>query len=107
MISDKPKKSIESLMEEHRTFPPTADTRARAWISSGEQYEAMWRRSIDEPEEFWLEQAESLAWFKKPTRACEYVWDSKARRVEHTWFRDALLHSVVAKAVEPGAFWRQ
>jgi acetyl-CoA synthetase len=92
MISDKPEKSIESLMEEHRTFPPAADTRARAWISSTEQYEAMWRRSIDEPEKFWLEQADSLAWFKKPTRACEYVWDSKARRVEHTWFRDGELN---------------
>jgi len=92
MISDKGEKSIELLMEEHRAFPPTDDVRSRAWISSDEQYETMWRRSVDEPDAFWLEQAESLAWFKKPTQGCEFVWDTKARHIEHSWFSDGELN---------------
>jgi acetyl-CoA synthetase len=92
MISDKPDKSIESLMEENRKFPPPEGTRSRAWISSEEQYEEMWRRSVDEPDAFWLEQAKELAWFKEPTRGLEYVWDTRARHVEHTWFADGELN---------------
>ncbi|OPX21455.1 MAG: acetyl-coenzyme A synthetase, partial [Planctomycetales bacterium 4484_123] len=46
----------------------------------------------EDPDGFWLEQAELLSWFTKPTRAREYVWDTKARRIEHTWFADGELN---------------
>ena len=86
------KKSIESLMTEKRTFPPSEEARSRAHISDPKEYEKMWRMSIDQPDEFWLEQAKSLSWFKEPTETLDYVWDTANRRIEHTWFADGTLN---------------
>ena len=85
-------KGIDSLMTENRTFPPPAAVKKNAYISSVKQYDQMWQRSIDEPDGFWLEQAQSLHWFKKPTKALEYTWDTKGHKIEHTWFADGKLN---------------
>ena len=55
--------TFESLLRENRVFPPPADFSARANIGSLEQYEQMYRRSIDDPEGFWAEAAAELDWF--------------------------------------------
>jgi acetyl-CoA synthetase len=81
-------KGIDSLMSEERTFPPSAELQANAYINSMEQYQKMWEQSINDPDGFWLEQAKSLAWFKEPTKSLEYTWDTKSRKIEHTWFAD-------------------
>ncbi|GFP22231.1 acetyl-CoA synthetase, partial [Candidatus Hakubella thermalkaliphila] len=52
----------------------------------------MWEKSIKDPDGFWLEQAKSLSWFKEPTKSLEYIWDTKARKIEHTWFADGKLN---------------
>jgi acetyl-CoA synthetase len=52
----------------------------------------MWERSVKDPDGFWLEQAQSLLWFKKPTKSLEYTWDTKSRKIEHTWFADGQLN---------------
>jgi acetyl-CoA synthetase len=62
--------------------------RKGAHISSEKQYQEMWERSIKDPDGFWLEQAEDLHWFKKPTIGLKYNWDTKGRIIEHTWFED-------------------
>jgi acetyl-CoA synthetase len=85
-------KGIDSLMTETRTFPPPAAVKKNAYVSSIKQYNQMWERSIDDPDGFWLEEAQSLHWFKKPTKALEYTWDTKARKIEHTWFADGQLN---------------
>ncbi len=54
--------NIESLMHENRTFAPATSFAAKAHISSQEQYEGMYRKSIDHPQEFWAEMASDLAW---------------------------------------------
>jgi len=61
-------------------------------VSSFEQYQQTWERSIEEPDAFWLEQARTLAWFKEPTKGLEYTWDTAARKIEHTWFADGELN---------------
>ncbi|MHC4125567.1 MAG: acetate--CoA ligase [Planctomycetota bacterium] len=86
------KKAMDSLMTESRTFPPPDAIKANAYISSTEQYQQMWEQSINEPDSFWLEQAKSLSWFKEPTRSLEYTWDTKTRKIEHTWFADGQLN---------------
>ena len=60
MSNESGKKSIESLMTEERSFPPSDDFRSNAYVSSQEQYELMWEKSIESPDEFWLEQAKTL-----------------------------------------------
>jgi len=79
---------MKSLMQETRTFPPPANVKENAWVNSMEQYQEMWEKSINQPDEFWLEQAKSLSWFKEPTKSLEYTWDTKGRKIEHTWFAD-------------------
>jgi len=86
------KKAISSLMTENRTFPPSDAVRARAHIKSFEEYQKMWERSINDSDAFWLEQAATLDWFKKPTKALEYTWDTDSRNVQHTWFADGELN---------------
>jgi acetyl-CoA synthetase len=83
--------STSSLMQENRTFPPSPEVIKRAYINA-EQYKKMYERSINDPDGFWLEQAATLDWFKKPTMARKYVWDTAAKRIDHTWFEDGQLN---------------
>jgi acetyl-CoA synthetase len=54
---------MESLLREDRVFPPPAEFAAKANVGSLEEYEAMYRRSVEEPETFWAEAAGELEWF--------------------------------------------
>ena len=86
-------KAIDSLMTEIRTFPPPAELQAGAHVSSEEQYQELYDRSVNDPDGFWLEQAEEmLVWSKKPTVARQYTWDTDGRKVGHTWFADGELN---------------
>jgi acetyl-CoA synthetase len=85
-------KAIISLMTENRTFPPPAKIKAGAHISGFKQYQQMWEQSLNDPDAFWLEQAKALTWFKEPTKSLEYTWDTKSRKIEHTWFADGELN---------------
>ena len=84
--------AINSLMTENRTFPPPADIQKNAFITSDQEYQRMWEESINEPDKFWLAQAKNLTWFKEPTKSLEYTWDTKNRKIEHTWFADGELN---------------
>ncbi len=60
--------SIESILNEHRLFPPPAEFAEQAHIKSFEEYEKLYAEAAADPAAFWAKQAESLDWFKK--------WDS-------------------------------
>ena len=64
--------SIESAMREDRVFPPPAAVSAGAWINSRQQYDRMYRESMDRPEEFWAKIAGELHWFKKWDRVLQW-----------------------------------
>ena len=83
--------STDSFMTEERTFPPSKEVVERAYIDA-EKYKEMYERSINDSDGFWLEQAETLDWFKKPTIARKYNWDTEKRTIEHTWFEDGELN---------------
>lgn len=57
--------TIQSSMQEHRVFPPPPDFSQAAHIKSREQYEALHRESIEQPEQFWGRIAEELHWSTK------------------------------------------
>jgi len=89
-------RSMDSLMSETRTFPPPAELTAKAHVKSMQQYDEMFKRSVEDPDGFWLEQAERyVTWIRKPTVAREYTWDTAARKIEHTWFKDGQLNVAV------------
>lgn len=86
--------STDSLLQEKRKFPPPEEFVKRAHINA-EQYQAMYERSVKDPDGFWLEQCETLEWFKKPTVARKYTWDTANRNIHHTWFEDGELNVTV------------
>jgi acetyl-CoA synthetase len=51
------------LLRENRVFPVPAEFATQARVGSLAEYEALYRRSIDEPEAFWGEAASELEWF--------------------------------------------
>ncbi|ANY20999.1 Acetyl-coenzyme A synthetase [Tsuneonella dongtanensis] len=68
---------------------------------TAEQYEAMYARSLEDSDGFWLEQAERLDWIEKPTRAGDWSFDPVA--IE--WFADGKLnicHNAVDRHVAAG-----
>ena len=83
--------STDSLSHESRTFPPSPAVVKHAHVNAA-QYDAMYARSIREPEAFWLEQAKTLDWLKPPTGARKFKWDTEGRQIEHTWFEDGQLN---------------
>jgi len=58
-------KSIVSRLNEQRRFAPPESFRQRARIGSREQYDALYRESIDDPETFWRRETAGLV-FQKP-----------------------------------------
>jgi acetyl-CoA synthetase len=58
--------SITSVLQETRTFAPSAEFSAAAHIRSMDEYLALWNRAKDDPAGFWGDLAEAnLHWFKK------------------------------------------
>jgi acetyl-CoA synthetase len=55
---------IDSTLRESRLFPPLPEFSAKAHIKSLAEYEALYKRSIEDPEGFWAEAAKELHWFK-------------------------------------------
>ena len=64
--------AIESSLQEKRVFPPPPEFARRAHIRSREEYERLYRESIEQPEEFWGKMAEQIHWFKKWDRVLEW-----------------------------------
>ena len=76
--------AIESMQKEGGVYEPQGWVRERAWINSREQYEEMYKRSVEDPEGFWAEQAEEfLYWHKKWDTVLEWEFDTP--KVE--WFK--------------------
>jgi acetyl-CoA synthetase len=55
---------IDSTLRENRVFPPPAEFSAQAHIKSLEEYEALYKKSIEDPEAFWAGVAQELHWFQ-------------------------------------------
>jgi acetyl-CoA synthetase len=79
--------NIESRLIENRVFKPAKAFSKNAYISSFEEYQALYRRSIKDPEGFWSEQAsELLVWHKKWKSVLE--WEEPFAK----WFVDGKLN---------------
>ncbi|MFV1993970.1 MAG: acetate--CoA ligase [Verrucomicrobiales bacterium] len=53
---------IESHLEETRVFDPPSEFSSLARIGSREDYDKLYRESIDSPETFWAREASELSW---------------------------------------------
>ncbi len=55
---------LNSTLREDRVFPPPPEFAARAHVRTLEEYDRMYRRSVDEPEAFWADAARELDWME-------------------------------------------
>jgi len=89
-------------------IPPPAAAIANTHCTADE-YDALYARSLDDPDGFWAEQARRLDWAKAPTRIADWSFDP----VEIKWFEDGILnlcHNCVdrhlpARADDPAIVW--
>ncbi len=65
------------------------DIRSRAHISSMEEYERLYRLSLDNPQWFWAEQAKTLDWF----HPWNMVFDADYDEVDFSWFSGGRLNA--------------
>lgn len=67
------------MADEKLVFPVPENLRKTAWINSEEQYKEMYKRSIEDADNFWAELADQfLVWFKKWDKVQDHDW-SKAK----------------------------
>lgn len=74
-------------------FTPSKSILKNAKISK-EQYDAMYRGSVMQPEVFWAVQANRLDWFQKPTKIKNTSFGSKNDpHVSIKWYEDGVLNA--------------
>jgi acetyl-CoA synthetase len=71
-------------------YPVDDSVREGAWIDA-ERFEALYRRSIEDKEGFWAEQAGRIDWMKDFTRVKEVSWDADDLYIR--WFDDGTLNA--------------
>jgi acetyl-CoA synthetase len=91
--------NIESTLSEDRHFPPPPEFADQAHLGSMEQYKALHKRSIEDPEAFWTEEATNQYWFKPWHKVLE--WDAPDAK----WFvggKANLCYNCVDRQVSEG-----
>jgi acetyl-CoA synthetase len=94
-----PEQNLDSTLREDRVFSPPEDFARHAHIKSLAQYEALYSRSIEEPEKFWEEVARELPWFEPWTKVLD--WNAPWAK----WFVGAklnLCYNCVDRHVQEG-----
>ena len=78
---------IEVTMQENRLFAPVQEFVDQAHVNSKEQYDAMYKESIENPDKFWGDIAETFTWKKKWDKVINWDEAPVAR-----WFDGAQLN---------------
>ena len=70
-------------------IPTKPDVSARAHVRDMASYQEMYRRSIESPDEFWMQQAEALDWYSPPLTAGRWDYD----HVDFAWYEGGQLNA--------------
>ncbi|MGP1353441.1 MAG: acetate--CoA ligase [Parasphingopyxis sp.] len=76
-------------MSEQETFPVPAEWAKRAHADK-EDYELLYGRSLADPGSFWLEQARTLDWIKRPEISGDWSFDAGDFHIN--WFTDGQIN---------------
>jgi acetyl-CoA synthetase len=87
---------------------PPEDIVRNARVTAG-QYEELYRRSVEDPDGFWADEARRIDWVRAPSRVANWSYDP----VEIRWFEDGVLNlchncvdrHLVDKADSPAIVW--
>jgi acetyl-CoA synthetase len=91
--------NLDSLLREQRVFAPSQEFAAKAHVKSLAEYEAIYERSVKDPEGFWGEVARELDWFEPWQKVLE--WNLPWAK----WFAGGkinLCHNCVDRHVQNG-----
>jgi len=91
-MSETKNTGIDSYMGESRKFHHHPNLQKMLISSLWKQYQQMYDESINDPDKFWLKEAETLDWYKKPTKSREYTWDTANQIIDIKWFKDGELN---------------
>ena len=70
-------------------IPVKPEIRAGAHIRSMEEYQRLYRLSLDDPEGFWKKQAENITWFHPPST----IFDVDLEEVDFSWYGGGRLNA--------------
>ena len=83
----------EQKVELKELYPVPDAVRERAYIKSREEYDKLYKRSIEDPEGFWGEIAEEyVEWFKKWDRVENYNFDHRKGPISVKYFEGGKLN---------------
>ena len=71
-VSSLASQDLDSILRENRVFPPPEEFSRKAHIKSLEEYEVLYKKSIEDPEAFWAGVAQELHWFKPWEKVLEW-----------------------------------
>jgi acetyl-CoA synthetase len=83
-------KTIESIMKETRTFPPSEQFKRKAIIKGIDEYDRIYQESIKDPPKWWESHADELEWFSKGWKKV-FEWD--VDEAKFTWFKGGKLNA--------------
>jgi acetyl-CoA synthetase len=75
--------------QENKIYGPNPEVAATSHIGSMEEYERLYRLSLDDPETFWGKQAESISWFHPPRMVFDHDYDN----VDFSWYLGGRLNA--------------
>ncbi len=93
--------SIESVLHEHRVFPPSDEFRASSRVPSMEAYRALCDRAAADPDGYWAEVASELAWAEPWSQVCDW------QPPDAKWFVGGKLNATVSCLDRHAASWRR
>jgi acetyl-CoA synthetase len=70
-------------------YPVKPHIQQRAYIGNLEEYQRLYRLSLDNPEWFWAEQAKAISWF----HPWQHVFDADYEEVDFSWFSGGRLNA--------------
>jgi len=73
-----------------KRYPVREETAARAHYDA-KAYEALYKRSLEEPDAFWVEQAGRLDWFTAPSEISDVSYDKDDLHIR--WYADGVLNA--------------
>ncbi len=79
-------------MSDQNLFPVPQDWAQNSRITA-DRYDALYAQALKEPEQFWLEQAKRLDWYRAPTKAGNASFDKENFGIK--WFEDGQLNASV------------
>jgi hypothetical protein len=89
------------LIDGQRTFPPSAEFSRKAHIGSIEEYNKLYKKSIDDPEGFWAEIAEKeLTWFNRWDKGLEKNLVDVLEEGLHFIFKPVSINDLLRKVRE-------